>query len=98
MTNYITQWWKQTKAKDRAYKVLKIRDSFYLKEKDGSVWILHDGVAVNQLPPFASTEEIVAILEETRTCAVEYAFGKSQDYEKKVILGDTFNGNKTKDL
>lgn len=37
---------------------------------------MHDGVAVNQLPPFASTDEIVAILEETRVCAVEYAVGK----------------------
>lgn len=76
MTNFIKQWWEQSKAKNESEKVSQLRDSFYLKEKNGSVWIMHDGVAVNQLPPFASTEEIVVILEETRACAVEYAIGK----------------------
>lgn len=75
MTNFIKQWWEQSKAKNESEKVSQLRDSFYLKEKNGSVWIMHDGVAVFKVPSFASSEETVAYLEESRGYAIECAFG-----------------------
>lgn len=78
MTNYLKQWWDNFKANYKRDNIARLKDSFYLKEKNSHIWIMHDGVAINQLPPFASTDEIVVILEETRTCAIEHAYGKEE--------------------
>lgn len=75
MTNYIKQWWERTKAKNQADNISRLRDSFYLKEKNGNVWIMHNGDAVFKIPSFASSEETVAYLEESRGYAIECAFG-----------------------
>lgn len=83
MTNYIKQWWEQSQAKNQADKVSQLRESFYLKEKDGNVWIMHDGVAVFKIPAFASTEETVAYLEESRGYAIECAFGIPYEQKKR---------------
>lgn len=90
MINYIKQWWEQSKAKSLSNQILEIRDSFYLKEKDGSVWIMHDGVAVFKVPSFASSEETVAYLEESRGYAIECAFGIPYEQKKggRHIWGD----------
>lgn len=82
MTNYIKQWWEQSKAQTQADNVAKLRDSFYLKEKNGSIWIMHEGVAVFKVPSFASSEETVAYLEETRGYAIECAFGIPYEHKK----------------
>lgn len=90
MTNYIKQWWEQSQAKNQADKVTQLRESFYIKESSGSVWIMHDGVAVFKIPPFASSEEIVTYLEESRGYAIECAFGipYEQKQGRRHIWGD----------
>lgn len=94
MTNYLKQWWEQSKEKTQADNIAKLRDSFYLKEKNGNVWIMHDGVAIFKIPIFASSEEIVAYLEESRGYAVECEFGIPYEHPKggKCIWGDGFQG------
>lgn len=90
MTNYIKQCWERAKEKNEADKISQLRDSFYLKEKNGNVWIMHDGVAVFKIPSFASSEETVAYLEESRGYAIECAFGIPYEQKKggRHIWGD----------
>lgn len=92
MTNYIKQWMERAKAKNEADKVSQLKDSFYLKEKNGNVWIMHDGVAIFKIPSFASSEETVAYLEESRGYAIECAFGipHEQGKGKRYIWGKDF--------
>lgn len=69
------QWWDDTKAKSKSDNITRLRDSFHLKEKDGNVWVMHEGVAVFKVPAFASCDEAVVYLEESRGYAVECAYG-----------------------
>lgn len=52
-----------------------MKASFTSRKKGGKLWILHNGVAVNKLPPFTTAQEAIKILKETRGHAVSYAFG-----------------------
>lgn len=82
MKNFIKKWWQTSKVKNQEDKIARLKDSFYLKEKNGSVWIMHEGVAVFKIPAFASSEETIAYLEESRGYAIECAFGIP--YEQKM--------------
>lgn len=75
MINYILNWWRAYKERGRLADIERLRQAFRIKEKNGALWIMHGDTAVDMLPAFASSEEIVRMLEETRCCAVEYAFG-----------------------
>lgn len=75
MINYITKWWRAYKERGRLAEIDRLRDTFRIREKNGALWIMHGDTAVDMIPAFASSEEIVQMLEETRCCAVEYAFG-----------------------
>lgn len=82
MTNYIKQWWQSTNDKSRQAEIKELRDSITLREKDGIMWILHNGVAIHKLPPFASSDEMILMLEEVRDGAVEYKYGKEKKEEE----------------
>lgn len=71
---YINNWWRAYKEKGRLSEIDRLRDTFRIKEKNGALWIMHNETAVDMIPAFASSEEIVKMLEEARCCAVEYAF------------------------
>ena len=91
MTNYIKQWWEQFKAKNKSDNISRLRDSFHLKEKDGNVWVMHEGVAVFKVPTFESCDEAVAYLEESRGYAIECAYGipYEQGKGKRHLWGDS---------
>lgn len=74
MTNYIKRWWQREKEKSKSEDISRIRNNFYLKEKNGNVWIMYGGIAIFKVPAFASSEETVAYLEESRGYAIEYAY------------------------
>lgn len=75
MIDCIKNWWRAYKKRGRLAEIERMRDTFRIKEKNGALWIMHHDTAVDMIPAFASSEEIVRMLEETRCCAVEYAFG-----------------------
>lgn len=76
MIKYITNWWRDYKAKGRLAEINRMRDTFRIKEKNGSLWLMHNDTAIDKIAPFASSEEIVTILNETRGFAIECEFGK----------------------
>lgn len=75
MINYLNKTWRAYKEKGKLAEIERLKDTFRIKEKNGALWIMHNDTAVDMIPAFASSEEIVRMLEETRCCAVEYAFG-----------------------
>lgn len=84
MINYLNKTWRAYKEKGRLAEIERLRSEFRIKEKNGVLWIMHGDTAVDMVPSFASSEEIVRMLEETRRCAVEYAFG-SERKERMAI-------------
>lgn len=82
MIDYIKNWWRAYKEKGRLAEIERLCDTFRVKEKNGALWIMHGDTAVDMVPAFASSEEIVKMLEEARCCAVEYAFGVLADDPK----------------
>lgn len=85
MINYIQNWWRAYKERGRLSEINRLRDTFRVKEKNGALWIMHGETAVDMVPAFASSDEIVRMLEEARCCAVEYAYGLySENKERNV--------------
>lgn len=96
MMNIITRWWQACKERSGLAEQERIKRSFRISERNGALWITHNGVAVNMVPPFASSEEVIKMLEETKACAVEYEFGKDEN-PNNVLKADMFY-NKEEEL
>lgn len=90
MNNLIKKWWRSIKDKNLSDNIMRLKSDFYVKERNGSMWVMHNGDAIRKLPPSASSKEIIRILNETRSCAVEYAFGnESITNTQETVMGLT---------
>lgn len=89
MKNILNKTWRAYKERGRLAEIKRLRSEFRIKEKNGALWIMHGETAVDMLPAFATSEEVVRMLEETRCCAVEYAFGVySESKENEIKQAD----------
>lgn len=70
--NFIIKKWQAYKAKSRLADIERIKESFSIREKNGALWIMYNNTAIDSIPPFASSEEVVRMLDEARCCAVAY--------------------------
>lgn len=86
MINFIKRWLEAFKEKNEVNERNMLRDSFKIKEKNGYLWITHNGTAIFKLEPYASSSEVIRILNETRVFAVEYAYGETT--KKNAISTD----------
>lgn len=70
--NFIKLLVEKQKSKTQHNKELEIGSTFYVKEKDGKLWILHNGYAIRELDPSLTVEDVVKILTMFRTTAIKY--------------------------
>lgn len=83
MKNILNKTWRAYKERGRLAEIERLRSEFRIKEKNGALWIMHGETAVDMIPAFATSDEVVRMLEETRCCAVEYAFGVYSDKKER---------------
>lgn len=60
------------KANTQRNKECEITSTFSVQEKDNSLWILHNGYAIKQIPPTTTAEEIVIMLNEFKETAIKF--------------------------
>lgn len=63
---------EKQKSKTQHAKELDISSTFYVKEKDGKLWILHNGYAIRELDPSLTVEDVVKLLTMFRSTAIRY--------------------------
>lgn len=80
--NNIKQWWRAYKEKGKLAEIERVRAAFRIKEKEGTMWIMHHDTAIFRMENFANVSEAIRILEETRDFAVEYAYGERKETPK----------------
>lgn len=88
MINYLNKTWRAYKEKGRLADMARLRDAFRIKEKHGSLWIMHGDTAIFKVEPFTTASESVSVLEDFRGFAIEYAYGKPTQDDNK---GETFD-------
>ena len=60
------------KARHQKAKEAEIGSTFGIKEKEGNLWILHGGYAIQKINKSQTAEEIVSILNNYRETAIQY--------------------------
>lgn len=75
MIKLIRKCMESIKRNDRLAQIERLRDTFTIQERNGKLWIVYGNTGIFRLENYASSSEVVRILEETKDFAVEYAFG-----------------------
>lgn len=70
--NFLRTLFEKQRCKKQHQKELGINATFYLRERDGSLWILHEGHAIQEISKDKTAEEIVQILNNYRSTAIKY--------------------------
>lgn len=70
--NFIRTLFEKYKSKNQHNKEVEIGSTFYVKEKDGKLWILHNGYAVQEIEETLTAKEVVNILTNFRMTAIKY--------------------------
>lgn len=68
----IKQWWIDHKEKQKKDTVENIRSDFKVHERDGSIYLTHNGFAFALMSSHATADEIAAKLNEARKAALEF--------------------------
>lgn len=60
------------KCKIENAKTMEICMEFEVVERNGSLWLTHNGVAFSKVNPLASATEISELLNQSREAAIEF--------------------------
>lgn len=69
---FLKTFLENQKFKTQHNKELDISSTFYVKEKNDKLWILHDGYAIQELKPEQTVKDIVEILNNYKETAIRY--------------------------
>lgn len=60
------------KQEHRSARAAALRESFDVTERDGHLWLTHDGVAIQKFKEIATAGAVAAMLKQARECAIAY--------------------------
>lgn len=79
LVNLIKRWRNRRRKTEWSNKLREIKDSFQVKELNGTLYLMCQGVPYKEVPQISSAVEITALLEEARGAMKHYL--ASKDYE-----------------
>lgn len=79
LVNLIKRWRNRRRKTEWSNKLREIKDSFQVKELNGTLYLMCQGVPYKEVPQISSAIEITALLEEARGAMKHYL--SSKDYE-----------------
>lgn len=79
LVNLIKRWRNLRRKTEWSNKLREIKDSFQVKELNGTLYLMCQGVPYKEVPQISSAVEITALLEEARGAMKHYL--ASKDYE-----------------
>lgn len=68
----LAQVWTDHKEKSTANEIAAIKSDFKVCEKDGKIYLTHNGYAFATMPKESTAAEIAAKLNEARKAALEF--------------------------
>lgn len=84
MKKIFQSWLKSRRERRQRIKDMDSDSRFYVQERNGSVWMVCDGIAIRKFPSDASNAEVVAELESAREFAKEFEREKARYYGKSI--------------
>ncbi len=81
--NLLRKWISSRKDKREELAKLDLIRAIGIKEKDGKVWVISNGIAIQAIPDTASAQDIVKTLDNIRKAAIEYELCG----DKKTLIG-----------
>lgn len=72
MKDLIKKWWNKRKQQLQLAHRDNICNQFYVNERSGELYILCNGVAIKQMAPDSTAQDICDIINTMRTAAVKY--------------------------
>lgn len=70
--NRLVQWWNDHKDEARKTEMNNIKSDFKVVERNGKVFLTHQGYAFAEIDKYASASTIVDKLNEARKAALEF--------------------------
>lgn len=70
--NYLKSWWNNRQKKEKQALTNAIRSEFEVTERNGVLFLTHDGVAFKQIPCEMAALEIAKMLNIARDTAQTY--------------------------
>lgn len=79
MIKKIKDWWFAYKEKNQQEAIKRLRESFYIQEKNGVIYIMHNDVATWKIESNATSKSVICFLDKIRNIAVENAYGNGDE-------------------
>lgn len=84
LVNLIKRWRNLRRKTEWSNKLREIKYSFQVKELNGTLYLMCQGVPYKEVPPLLSAEEITALLEEARGAMKHYLISKDDEPIEKI--------------
>lgn len=84
LVNLIKKWRNRRRQNEWSNKLQEIKDSFQVKELNGTLYLMCQGVPYKEVPQISSAEEITALLEEARSAMKHYLISKDDEPTEKI--------------
>lgn len=84
LVNLIKRWRNRRRKTEWSNKLREIKDSFQVKELNGTLYLMCQGVPYKEVPHLLSAEEITALLEEARGAMKHYLISKDDEPTEKI--------------
>lgn len=80
----IRNWRNKLRSEQWSQKLRQINDTFQVKELDGTIYLMCDGVPYKEINKYASAEEITRLLSEARSASMKYHECKANGSVKEI--------------
>lgn len=82
----LSNWNKRCKAKARISQIEQVRDSFQVKEKCGTLYLMCQGVPYKKISADLTATQIVSLIDESRATMLSYLDEKQQNSSIDSII------------
>lgn len=86
LVNLIKKWRNRRRKAEWSNKLQEIKDSFQVKELNGALYLMCQGIAYKEVPQISSAVEITALLEEARCAMKRYLTSKDYESTEEIKL------------
>lgn len=70
--NKLINWWNSRRELSKKKAIEAFKSDYKVSEKNGKLYLIHQGYAFDVMPLSATAEEITAKLNEARRAALEF--------------------------
>lgn len=84
LVTLIKKWRNRRRKTQWSNKLREIKDSFQVKELNGTLYLMCQGVPYKEVPQISSAVEITALLDEARAAMKHYLTSKDDEPSEEI--------------